>query len=589
MGLAGGVTFLAAAGDSGAYGSTGGTANVITPQYPAASPNVMAVGGTTLLVDTVLASPTYTYYTYGSEAAWGNGTNSGYDGGGGGGISAYEGQPAYQQGVVNGFSTTQRTYPDVCADADPGTGVPIYDSWDFGTSTPWINGDVGGTSLACPLWAGIIAIADEGRAINGQGSLDGPTQTLPQLYKLSVADYHDITSGSIGPAPTYDAGVGYDLASGLGSPVANVLIPALAAGSAVALNWSGPGSAVSLAQGTAGAAPTVVISEPSSNVLKIDLGQGYLFANTSTTTATGLSYQYAGSPTTSQYATIDISSIGNVSSLVATLPGDDLAFDSLPDSSGGLDGIAADAGSVEVEGTGISSASASVDLRATGNVTVDAGADIQTGIGTIYLAADVNANGTGNDGLGTLSIGASASVTSTNPAANAITLRGANVNIDTSAHPAIVQAQGSRSMTLAATLTGLSGPCALALDANGDLYVADEDGGVGTTVSEFTPGATTPTTTYTGLDAPTALAFNPSGNLFYVANGGNSTVSEFRPGVTTPIATLKGLIAPGALAFDPSGDLYVANSGAYTTGIGSTVSMFRPGAITPTATLTGLK
>ena len=64
---------------------------------------------------------------------------------------------------------------------------------------------------------------------------------------------------------------------------------------------------------------------------------------------------------------------------------------------------------------------------------------VYTGKGTISLAADVNADGTGNDGVGTLSIDAGATVASTNPTANAITLRGAKVNIATGANPAVVQ------------------------------------------------------------------------------------------------------------------------------------------------------
>ena len=129
-GLAGGVTFLASAGDNGAYAQ--GT-TTITPQYPACSPNVVAVGGTTLTV-----SGSNPNYTYGGETAWGSGTDSGFTGGGGGGISEYENQPVYQNGVVSAFSTTHRTYPDISADADPNSGVPIYDSWDFGASTPWL-------------------------------------------------------------------------------------------------------------------------------------------------------------------------------------------------------------------------------------------------------------------------------------------------------------------------------------------------------------------------------------------------------------------------------------------------------------------
>ena len=111
-GLPGGVTFLAASGDYGPYGSSGST--TITPEYPATSPNVVAVGGTTLTVSG--SSPNY---TYGNETAWGSGTSTGTKGGGGGGISALEPQPSYQSGVVNSFSTTFRTYPDVSADANP--------------------------------------------------------------------------------------------------------------------------------------------------------------------------------------------------------------------------------------------------------------------------------------------------------------------------------------------------------------------------------------------------------------------------------------------------------------------------------------
>jgi len=225
-----GVTFLAAAGDDGAYAADNAT--TITPQYPACSPYVVAVGGTSLTV-----SGSDPNYTYGSETSWGNGALSGTPGdggGGGGGVSLNEPQPSYQTGVVSAFSTSNRTYPDVSADANPNTGVPIYDSWDFGTSTPWLTGTMGGTSLACPLWAGMVAIADQGRSLAGLSPLDGASQTLPTLYSLPAADFHDVTSGnSIGVAPggtpSYSPGAGYDLATGLGSPVGNLLIPQLAA------------------------------------------------------------------------------------------------------------------------------------------------------------------------------------------------------------------------------------------------------------------------------------------------------------------------------------------------------------------------
>ena len=216
--LAGGITYLVASGDNGAYGGGDPTPG---PEYPSDSPKVISVGGTTLT-----ANGNNPNYTYGGETAWGDGVNSGTDGGSGGGISSVESQPSYQSGIVSKYSTTKRTFPDVAMEADPATGVPIYDTYDDGTSSPWSN-DNGGTSLSTPMWAGLIAIADEGRAIVGQGSLNGLTQTLPELYSLPSSDFRDITNGSTGPSPTYTAGTGYDLTTGLGSPIANKLIPGL--------------------------------------------------------------------------------------------------------------------------------------------------------------------------------------------------------------------------------------------------------------------------------------------------------------------------------------------------------------------------
>ncbi len=191
-----GVTFLASTGDSGS-----------PAEYPALSPNVIAVGGTTLTVVTNSGGG----YSYGGEAGWS---------GSGGGISQYEPQPPYQAGKVNGLTSTMRAAPDVAMDADPQTGASVYDTYDFGTSSPW--NVIGGTSLACPMWAAVIALVDQGRASQGLGSLNGATQTLPDLYSLPSSAFHNITTGSNGG---YSAGPGYNLVTGLGSPVANVLVP----------------------------------------------------------------------------------------------------------------------------------------------------------------------------------------------------------------------------------------------------------------------------------------------------------------------------------------------------------------------------
>ncbi len=241
--LAGGITYLVASGDAGAYGNSDPT---VGPEYPSDSPNVVSVGGTTLTVHG--SNPNY---TYGGETAWGSGINSGSFGGSGGGIST-QAQPTYQSGIVNKYSTSYRTFPDVAMEADPATGVPLYDSYDNGTSSPWSN-NVGGTSLATPMWAGLIAIADEGRAIAGLGSLNGLTQTLPELYSLPAADFHDITSGSTGPAPTYVAATGYDLTTGLGTPIGNKLIPGL-------VNYVPAVTGISPANGSTAGGTTVTIT-----------------------------------------------------------------------------------------------------------------------------------------------------------------------------------------------------------------------------------------------------------------------------------------------------------------------------------------
>jgi subtilase family serine protease len=179
-----GITFLASTGDSGAPGG-----------YPAFSPNVVAVGGTSLTTDAA--------GNYVGESGWS---------GSGGGVSQFEPQPLFQAGVVT-QSATQRTIPDVAFDADPNTGVAVYDSYNGAASGgPWFQ--IGGTSLACPCWAAVVAVADQGRARIGLGSLDGPSQTLPTLYRLPAADFHDIVSGNNG----FAAGPGYDLVTGRGSP-----------------------------------------------------------------------------------------------------------------------------------------------------------------------------------------------------------------------------------------------------------------------------------------------------------------------------------------------------------------------------------
>jgi len=163
-----GITFIASSGDSGSFAGA---------SYPASSPNVLSVGGTTLLLSSSGA--------YQSESAW---TDSG------GGYSKYEPEPSYQAKIQ---STGYKATPDVAFDGDPNTGVQVYvtESTRFGGSQgSWLT--IGGTSLGSPSWAGIIAITDQGRALAGKGSLDGPTQTLPALYAAPSSDFHTVAAAS---------------------------------------------------------------------------------------------------------------------------------------------------------------------------------------------------------------------------------------------------------------------------------------------------------------------------------------------------------------------------------------------------------
>ncbi len=199
-----GITFIAGTGDDG--GQAG---------YPGSSPNVLAVGGTSFAA-TVDANGDY---PPGGETAWSYSS---------GGIIPGVAQPRGQSAVYP--LTGGRATPDVAFDA--GTGVVVYDSYDYGTTTPWVQ--MTGTSIGAPAWSALIALADQGRALlAGQGlppqdtgSLDGTSQTIPDLYAIAGAGhqsvaFNDVISGQNQQGNA--AGSGYDLVTGLGTPKAEAL------------------------------------------------------------------------------------------------------------------------------------------------------------------------------------------------------------------------------------------------------------------------------------------------------------------------------------------------------------------------------
>jgi subtilase family serine protease len=214
-----GVSFTVSAGDNGG-----------PALYPSASPNVLSVGGTSLTLNTITNA-------YIGETVWKDTTGSIHGAGGGGqsgflvvdpftgalSLTPLEPVPNYQSGL----GLTSRGTPDVSYNADVRTGVAEYDSYGIGG---WIS--QGGTSAGAPQWAALIAIADQGRALMGKPSLSN-VQSI--IYKLPASDFHDIKTGDndllgLGLGLTGNAaGPGYDLASGRGAPIANLVIRDLVA------------------------------------------------------------------------------------------------------------------------------------------------------------------------------------------------------------------------------------------------------------------------------------------------------------------------------------------------------------------------
>jgi kumamolisin len=194
-----GVTITVAAGDDGS--TDGGTGNNV--DFPASSPHVLACGGTELDASGA---------TIVSEVVWNELANK--EGATGGGVSNVFALPSWQANAhvpAPSTSTGGRGVPDVAGDADPTTGYTIRVD---GQTTV-----IGGTSAVAPLWAGLVAVANR-----QLGTQVGFIQ--PAIYAAKAASaFNDITVGNNG---AFSAGPGWDACTGLGSPIANKLIPFLA-------------------------------------------------------------------------------------------------------------------------------------------------------------------------------------------------------------------------------------------------------------------------------------------------------------------------------------------------------------------------
>ncbi len=202
-----GQSFFNAAGDSGAL------LGEISP--PADDPYITQVGGTTLTTSSA-GGP------WQSEVVWNN--NGGASSGG---VSDVYPIPAWQESVDftgTGGSPYYRNFPDVSLVADQ-----VFIVANNGQAQ-----SVGGTSCAAPLWAGLTALINQQAAVTGKSSVGFINPAIYRLYGQNnyTANFHDISVGNNVIATTvqqFTSGIGYDLCTGVGTPIGNELINSLLA------------------------------------------------------------------------------------------------------------------------------------------------------------------------------------------------------------------------------------------------------------------------------------------------------------------------------------------------------------------------
>ena len=217
-----GITLFASSGDLGAAQlNCAGTDIVQAASTPASDPDVTGVGGTQL-------SATFPAGDYQSETTWNESTTFGSAGGGG--YSVLYKRPDYQSPVQKNKA---RGVPDVAYDAAIDGGVLAVWTCPPAAGAPCDGSSTfvfifGGTSAGSPQWAGLTALADQ---LNG-GRVGDINKTLYKLGKSKDAStsFHDITTGNNAffSVPGFAAGPGWDAATGLGSPIADTLVPAIA-------------------------------------------------------------------------------------------------------------------------------------------------------------------------------------------------------------------------------------------------------------------------------------------------------------------------------------------------------------------------
>ena len=284
--VAQGQTFSVSSGDSGSYECGGSTSQ---QSYPAVSPYVMAIGGTTLSTSGG---------TWVSETAWSCTSSStcpqSASGGTGGGVSSTEAAPSWQTSAGVLTTAGKRGVPDVSFDASPNSGALIL-----------INGSnvqIGGTSLAAPLFTGFYTRI---QAAHGN-TLAFPASTLYAGAAANPSWFHDVTSGSNGG---YSAGTGWDYVTGYGSLQVQNFSSAFGSGS----------STLTAAFSCSTSGLTATCTDASTDSGGTISGRAWTFGDSGTSTATNPSHTYAAAGTYTVTETVTESGTGKTASASHTV------------------------------------------------------------------------------------------------------------------------------------------------------------------------------------------------------------------------------------------------------------------------------
>ena len=521
---AAGVTSFASSGDGGnspGSGSAGDKSGPVQVESPASDPNVTGVGGTSLVLDS--------NNNISSETVWNNSS-----GATGGGTSIYFARPSWQQGT-GVPSGTMREVPDICAAADPNFGAIIYEDGNESV--------VGGTSWSSPMWAGFCALMNQARANAGLPSLgilgshdahhsgDGLGASIYSL--IGTSNFHDIVSGnnSTNGNTAFNAQSGYDLDTGIGSPVMQTLVGTVLRSSALV------GLKAPLAEQA------------------IPPGANATFA----VTVSGISATYqwqrkpAGSTTWSNLSD-DSTYSGSTSALLAV--------------------------------TGATTAMSGDQFQCLvtfgGTTTVTTRASVLSVESTLAVSTLAGSAGTSGlqDGTQTSAQFSYPSGVALDSAGNIYVADFKNNNIRKVTSTGTVTTPYGSTIGTAGTTNGngnnalFNTPNSIANDGSDNFYVADTGNNL---IREIASSGTVSTVGAGGqFNGPSSVAVDGSGNV-YVADTGNNTIRKIAGGVVSTIAGRKGtagfadgnattqalLNAPAAVAVDGSGNVYVADFGNY--------------------------